>query len=99
MILEYQIEAEDLVNYQLFIASKSKRIKQRRQKNRLLVPVGYLFFGILFILQNKMQYAVVFIVIGLLWYFLYPLWERRRYIKHYQGHVLENFLAGLNKPV
>ena len=27
----------------------------------------------------------------MLWFFVYPIWERRHYIKHYKGFIKENY--------
>ena len=41
--------------------------------------------------------TIIFFIIGLLWFFIYPLWEKRHYIKHYQGFIKENYKDRLGR--
>ncbi len=91
MRIDYKIDENDFLTHQLFIASKSDRIRKKRQRNKIIVPLIYVAFGILFLLQDKVALTIIFFVIGLLWIFVYPLWERRHYIKHYKNFIKENY--------
>ena len=35
--------------------------------------------------------CAIFVSIGVLWFLIYPIWERRHYIKHYRGFIKENY--------
>jgi hypothetical protein len=91
MTITYHLEENDYLTHQLFIASKSERIRKKRQRIKYLYPLIYGAFGFWFFLQDKYSLALVFINLGLLWFFIYPIWERRHYVKHYKGFIKENY--------
>ncbi len=91
MTLDYKIDEKDFLTHQLFVASKSDRIKRKRQRSKIIVPLIYVALGILFFFQDKVSLTIIFFIIGILWFFIYPLWERQYYIKHYKGFIKENY--------
>lgn len=91
MTIAYKIDENDFLTHQLFLASKSNRIRKKRQRNKIVLPLIYVSFGFLFLFQDKVSLAIIFFLIGLLWFLIYPLWERRYYIKHYKGFIKENY--------
>ena len=97
MTIDYKIDENDYLIHQLFIASKSKRIKKRRQRSKIIVSLIYITLGLLSFLQDKVSLAIKFFIIGLLWFFIYPIWERRHYIKHYKGFIKENYKERLGR--
>jgi ABC-type multidrug transport system fused ATPase/permease subunit len=97
MTIDYKIDENDFLTHQLFVASKSDRIKKKRQRSKVILPLIYLAFGLLFFFQDKVSLAVIFLIIGLLWFFIYPIWERRHYIKHYKGFIKENYKDRLGR--
>jgi len=100
MTVNYTIDNDDILIYQLYIASKSDRIKKSRLRNRVVVPLVYIALGLLFfVLKGRLAMIIAFPVIGVLWFFIYPLWERRRYVKHYQGFIKENYTDRPGKNV
>jgi hypothetical protein len=99
MTIEYKMDENDFLTHQLFAASKSDQIKKKRQRSKIIVPIIYLAFGLLLLFENKISVAVIFIIIGLLWFFIYPLWQRQRYISHYKKFIKENHKDELDKIV
>lgn len=99
MNISFEIDENDYLTYQLFVASKSVRIKKRRLRNKLIVPLIYGAFGVMLLFRGTVSIAISFFIFGLLWFFIYPLWERRRYIKHYQVFIRENYKDRLGKMV
>lgn len=91
MTIDYNIDENDFLTHQLFVASKSDRIKRKRLRNKVILPLIYVAFGLLFLFEDKYLMATIFFIIGLLWFFVYPLWERRHYTKHYKGFIEENY--------
>ena len=75
MTIEYTIEEADFLTHQLYIASRSERIKRKRKRSRLLVPIAYLVIGLYFYLQQQQNLGYAFFLIGILWFFFYPLWD------------------------
>jgi hypothetical protein len=99
MIIEFQINENDFLTHQLFVASKSERINKKRQRSKILGPVIYLVFGLLFILQEEYSLAISFWILAILWFFIYPIWERRHYIKHYTGAIKENHKDSFGRTI
>jgi hypothetical protein len=97
MTIDYKIDENDFLTHQLFVASKSDRIKRKRQRSKILVPLIYVAFGLLFLFQDKVSLTIIFFIIGLIWFLIYPLWERRHYIKHYKGFIKENYKDRLGR--
>ena len=97
MTIDYKIDENDFLTHQLFVASKSDRIKRKRLRSKIIVPLIYVAFGLLFFFQDKVSLTIIFFIVGLLWFFIYPLWERRHYIKHYKGFIKENYKDRLGR--
>ena len=99
MTISYQLQEEDYLNYQLFVASRSERIVKKRKRNRLLVPVLYVLLGVAFASQASWALAGTFVILGVLWFFLYPLWERNMYVKHYRNFIQEHYKQSRDKTL
>jgi hypothetical protein len=97
MTIDYKIDENDFLTHQLFVASKSDRIKKKRQRSRVIVPLIYVAFGVLFFIEDNLPLSIIFFIIGILWFFIYPIWERRHYIKHYKGFIKENYKDRFNR--
>jgi hypothetical protein len=97
MTINYKIDENDFLTHQLFVASKSERIKRKRQRSKILVPLIYIALGLLFLLQGEVTLTIIFLIIGLLWFFIYPLWEKQYYIRHYKGFIKENYKNRLDR--
>lgn len=91
MTIDYTIDENDFLTHQLFLASKSVRIKKKRQRSKVILPLIYIAFGLLFLFEDKVSLTITFFIIGFLWFFIYPLWEKRLYINHYKGFIKENY--------
>jgi len=97
MTIEYKIDENDFLTHQLFLASKSDRIKKKRDKNKIIIPIIYFALGVFFLVKNENLVAfILFSLVGFLWYFFYPIWERRHYINHYKGFIKENYKGKVN---
>lgn len=97
MTIEYKIDENDFLNYQLYVASKSERIKKKRLRSKVIVSLIYVAFGLLFFFEDKHLLTILFFIIGFFWFFLYPLWEKKHYIKHYKGFIKENYQERLDR--
>lgn len=101
MIIEYSLEEQDFLINQLYIASKSDSIKKKRQRNRIMVPIVYFLLAIsTFMLQKTVSsWAIALLALGILWYFFYPMWAKRRYVNHYKAHINEHYHERMGIPV
>lgn len=97
MTINYKIDENDFLAYQLLAASKSDRIRKKRQRSKVTVLSIYAALGLLFFYQEEIFLTIVLFLIGLLWFFIYPIRERNRYVKHYQGFIKENYQGRLGR--
>ena len=99
MIIEFTLDEQDLLTHQLFAASKSEQIKKRRNRSRLAAPIVQAGFAILFLVEHKYIPGIIFLCLAPIWYFVYPLWERKYYEKNYRAFIRENQKGLANKTV
>src|SRR5687767_13803539 len=104
MNIEYSVSAQDYIDYQLFIHSKSKHLIRKRRAQQVRLPVLYfllggflLYFGLdiqggfLLIKPGSTATGLFLVLTSLLWYFLWPVYTRRHYRKHYEKQILETY--------
>ena len=91
MKLEYSLNENDFLQHQLYIASKSDRIKTQRKKSigavlLLLVIIGFVFYQ-----ANNLFMVYSVLVAVVLALIFHPGSERRRYHKHYRRYIADTF--------
>ncbi len=88
MNLTYTLTFQDFLNFQLFNASESPRVRKKRARNRWSVAFLFLVMAIVYLLINT-QYlmSMVCLLLSILWYWLYPLRDASMYRKHYLNHI------------
>jgi hypothetical protein len=85
------LDKEDFLRYQLFTASQSKRIKNKRIRTWILVTITFLFAGLIMRQNPDKFYSYYFIGFSIITLIFYPLYQRRHYKKHYEKHIDENY--------
>ena len=91
MEIEFTLSRADYIECQLFAITKSEIIKKNRKTARIRLPVIYLILGTILLLLADLVYAIIFYLLGVLWYLLYPTLTKKRYARHYEKYVDENF--------
>ena len=100
MNIKYQLTNSDFLEYQLYTSSKSESHKKKRRNHRIIFPIVYFAYG--FYLTNKdgnYTGIILFAIISILWFFLYPKYSQWRYKRHFRKHVKENYKNRINKFV
>ena len=103
MTLTYSLTEEDYLQSQLFIASKSDRIKKQRRKDWLFFSGLLLLVGVVFSLltfEKPILYyflANYFVGVMVISFVAYPPYQRNPYIQYYRKYVAEAFKESLNK--
>lgn len=97
MKIEFQLTSSDFLQHQLYTASTSELVRKKRRNSRMVVPLMYIGIGIYFLYTNSVIMSVAFIAVGALWYFLHPLYTRRRYRNFYKKHIAEHFKNRINR--
>jgi len=88
--IQYPIDLNDHLNFQLYNASISESILKKRRKSRIRLPIIYLLLSMPIYFVGNNEFAAFFIIIAVAWYFIYPFYERKIYYKHYKKYVEEN---------
>ncbi len=100
MTVKYQLTNTDFLEYQLYTSSKSESHKKKRRNNRFIFPIIYFAYGCY--LTNKDENyigIIIFGIISILWFLLYPKYSQWRYKRHFRKHVKENYKNPINTSV
>lgn len=99
MRLEYESTFEDHLTFQLFTASRSRRILWQR---RITGAVFVLLAALLAFLNyhsGNMDAMWIWSVAGAIWAATYPFFSRWYYRRHYVKHLQEHFSASFGQKV
>jgi hypothetical protein len=99
MNTEYTLSHEDYLIFQLYTASKSKHIKQKRFNTRFIVSVLYLALGLMLIYLGNIIAGLAFVGFSVLWHLFIPVYLKKRYLKHYSNYIRENYYNRFDLPI
>ncbi|UMY65369.1 MULTISPECIES: YcxB family protein [unclassified Flavobacterium] len=99
MTIHYTLEENDFITYQLYVASVSKRMQAKRSRSKVRVSLIYLAGGLWLAVLGVLVMGTVFMTAAVGWFFLYPIWERRHYLRHYTAYVKEHFAPRVGKEI
>nr|MBI1229529.1 hypothetical protein [Cytophagales bacterium] len=99
MKLEYALDFSDFLEYQLYVSSKSELHRKNKNKLRNFIPILYIALGFILLSIKSIELAIVFFVIAILWFLFYPLYARRKYKRHFEKHIKENYKNRIGKKV
>lgn len=91
MTLTYSLTENDFLQSQLFTASKTKHIKNQRTQSWIAFSLSFFVIGYFFFNTEKDFLFYYFIGVGILSAFLFPLYQKSYYRRHYQKHIAEIF--------
>lgn len=91
MTLNYTLTENDFLQHQLFIASKTGRIKQQRTKTWLIFSAALLLLSLMFYQSSNTAMTYYFLIFGLIVLCFFPLYQRRYYKNHYQKFIAETY--------
>ncbi len=91
MVVEFKITENDFLIHQLYLASISDRIRKKRQRNRIIVPLIYSVVGIIAFSLSNSTTTIICFIIATLWFLFYPMREKRRYSKHYESFIKDSY--------
>ncbi len=88
MTITYTLNKEDFLEHMLYTASKSNIIKKKRLRTKVLLPLLLIAAGGYFWVQQPEGYTgYAYFAAAILWYFLYPIYERGVYKRQYRKHI------------
>jgi len=98
--MKYNIDyvENDFLQFQLFTASQSKRIKSKGRRSTFMIMIAFLVLALLFKESSTDFFFYAFLVWIPITYFFYPKYIKNHHYKHYQGFVKEMFQKRNNQP-
>ncbi|WP_395052449.1 YcxB family protein [Flavobacterium sp.] len=97
MKLKYELNENDYLQYQLYTATKSERIKKQRIKSWIILSFTFILIGFLFKQNENNILFYYFIILGMLSLILYPYYQRNYYKNHYKKFIKETFINTIGK--
>lgn len=99
MEIQYVIEANDYLQYQLYRASTLPKVKIKRIKEWLITPFTFFCLAFLFSTTEKTFLMNYFLVLGFVATVCMPFYTAWRYKRHYKQHVNEVYKHNFGKMV
>lgn len=99
MKLNYGLDKNDFLAFQLYTASKSEGIAKKKRNGRLFLMVLFLLIAIYAYWQNHVGLAIYFGVFTLITYLFYGRYFKWRYKKHYQSYIKEHYQQRIGEVV
>lgn len=90
MNLKYSLNLDDYLQHQLYAASTTKSIKNKRLKNWITVTLLFVFLAFI-INDDGLFLKYYFVVASIASLILYPFFQRYQYKKHYLNYIKENY--------
>ncbi|MCF3112224.1 YcxB family protein [Niabella sp. CC-SYL272] len=99
MTLTYQLNRNDFLQYHLFVASQTPRIKKKRIRSWLTVTAVMTLLGLLFYQSSNMFLAYYFFIFSIVSFVFFPLYQRAQYKQHYKKFIEDSYKDRMRKPV
>ncbi|MCD4792252.1 MAG: YcxB family protein [Bacteroidales bacterium] len=91
MKIEFKIQENDFLEFQLFTSSKSKRIQKKKRNAWLILTIASVIFALYFFCLEILSITIYFVVTSVLIGIFYPKYFNWRYKRHYKNHIKENY--------
>jgi hypothetical protein len=98
MKIEFILSKEDLLQLQLFMASQTAQVIKSRKKLHW-IPIVYAVMGLALTITSDITIGIVFLTGAMLWFFFYPGYLAKKYVRIYKKSIEENFLNRMGKPI
>jgi c-di-AMP phosphodiesterase-like protein len=91
MRLYYRLYEEDYLQHQLYLASISKRVENKRKRNYFWITVLFAVIAVLAVVLQNNVLAILSLITTVITIIFYPIYERKHYKKHYLEFIKENY--------
>ena len=91
MTLEFELNEQDFLDFQLFTASQSRRINKRKRNGWILVTGCFIIISVFFYSEYNVFLAVYFGIVAIISGLFYPKYFIWRHKKHYKTFIKENY--------
>lgn len=99
MKLNYSLDQNDFLTFQLYTAFRSPSYKKIRNHNWFIVPIIYTFIASVLFFTSPPVFSITFLILAVLWTAFYPTYIRKKHAKVYRGYNEEHFKKRFDKPV
>ena len=93
MKLEFTLEREDFLAFQLFEADHSARIQKKLRNGRTYIVALFFLLSFLGFISGNNGFALAYLFTGLIFLAAYPRYFKWRYKKHYTQFIDDNYTA------
>lgn len=97
MLFTYSLDQNDYLDYLFYSTSKSKKVQKRRALNKLVLMVIYVVTGLMLYNRSGPIASAVFFLLCLPLYFLYSLFEKKQYTRHFVRFINDHFNDRIGK--
>ena len=97
MIFTYSLDHNDYLTYLFYTTSKSKKIQKRRSLNKLILMIMYVATGMYLFSRNGPIASAIFFLLCFPLYFLYNVFEKKQYLKHFTRFINLHFTDRIGK--
>lgn len=94
----YSVSEKDFLNFQLYQLSKSEAFSGKLRKQRLVVALINVGLAIYFYADKHYPLSIAFLIVGALWYFVYPIRTKRIYKKRFEDEIRANLRDYFDVP-
>lgn len=98
-IISFELNKNDYLQHLLYSASKTPSVIQKRRRNKIILPIIYLMVAIFGIIQSNFLLVIVMAVMATLWFWWFPSWEKKQYIKQFNKYLDENVQNEIGKEI
>ncbi|MBK8807419.1 MAG: YcxB family protein [Bacteroidales bacterium] len=91
MKLEYKIIEQDFLDFQLFTASKSDRIKKKKTNSWILLTAGSIMVAFYFYFKENTIMTIYFGLVAVACGLYFPKYFKWRYKKYFKIYIKENY--------
>ena len=91
MKIQLSLDKNDYLEHQLYTASKSKRISNKKRNTWLILTASIIILAFFNFNKEDKLLFYYFLVFALIAFIFYPLYQRKQYKTHYAKHIEENY--------
>ncbi|WP_445734367.1 YcxB family protein, partial [Mariniflexile sp.] len=97
MNLNYSLNKDDYLQYQLYNASTTESTKKKRLKTWIIVTFIFIILSILFYQADNKLLTYYFIAFSIITLIFYPFYQRNQYKKYYGKFIDETYKNRFDK--
>jgi hypothetical protein len=91
MKYEYRVEEENFLNFQLYHMSQSDQFRLKVKRQPIFIMITNLAVALFFAAGKNYGISILFVIIGVLWYFLYPIRMKRIHEQRMKEEIKAKF--------